>query len=132
MAIIPILVFGSVAAGAGQTSDRGSPSVSVGGKESFVQFCASCHGAKGKGNGPAASALRTRPADLTTIAKRKGKFSAVDVEAAIRGSDVLVPAHGSAEMPVWGHYFTAVDRNDHEARVRIANLVKFIESIQVK
>jgi mono/diheme cytochrome c family protein len=33
------------------------------GKKQYMTFCVSCHGEKGKGNGVAASALDTRPAD---------------------------------------------------------------------
>lgn len=33
------------------------------GKQTYITFCTSCHGDKGKGNGVAASALDTRPAD---------------------------------------------------------------------
>ena len=102
------------------------------GAESFRDYCSACHGDRGKGNGPAAPSLTPRPSDLTTIAKRKGRFSAADVEATIKGSDTLPPAHGSRAMPVWGPFFTAVDRNDAEAQARITSLVKFIESIQVK
>jgi mono/diheme cytochrome c family protein len=104
---------------------------SLDGKETFHQFCATCHGDRGKGNGPASGAMKTRPADLTTIAKRKGAFSAPNVEAAIRGNNDIA-AHGSAAMPVWGQFFSAVDRTDAEARTRIANLVKYLESIQAK
>jgi mono/diheme cytochrome c family protein len=36
------------------------------GKEMYISYCAACHGTDGKGNGPAASALKIPPADLTT------------------------------------------------------------------
>ncbi len=35
------------------------------GKATFDQLCASCHGAGGKGDGPAASALNPKPRDFT-------------------------------------------------------------------
>jgi mono/diheme cytochrome c family protein len=37
--------------------------VTESGKKQYNTFCVSCHGEKGKGNGVAASALDTRPAD---------------------------------------------------------------------
>jgi mono/diheme cytochrome c family protein len=40
------------------------------GKELFLRRCASCHGEAGKGNGPAAVALKNPPADLTQISKK--------------------------------------------------------------
>jgi mono/diheme cytochrome c family protein len=36
----------------------------------FVRYCSACHGAEGRGDGPAASALQSLPADLTRIAQR--------------------------------------------------------------
>src|ERR1700674_202975 len=39
------------------------------GKNMFLNYCASCHGVDGKGNGPAAAALKPAPTDLTTLAK---------------------------------------------------------------
>ena len=130
-ALAAILVCGSLAETASQT-EHGSASAITSGKETFLEYCAACHGDRGTGNGPAASALRKRPPNLRTLAKRKGGFSAADVEAAIRGVEVSIPAHGSPEMPVWGHYFTAVDRTDADAQQRITNLVTFIESLQFK
>ena len=37
------------------------------GEVMYKQYCAACHGANAKGNGPAASNFKTRPADLTTL-----------------------------------------------------------------
>src|ERR671937_901010 len=35
------------------------------GKKVYMQFCASCHGQSGKGDGPAAAALNPKPRDHT-------------------------------------------------------------------
>ena len=40
------------------------------GKQMYTSYCAPCHGVDGKGNGPAASALKARPTDLTELAKK--------------------------------------------------------------
>ena len=38
------------------------------GQEMFMSYCAPCHGKEGKGNGPAAGALKISPIDLTALA----------------------------------------------------------------
>src|SRR5215469_1505600 len=42
------------------------------GKMSYESSCAACHGQSGKGDGPVSADLRTKPTDLTLIAKRNG------------------------------------------------------------
>ena len=37
------------------------------GQEMYTNYCAVCHGTDGKGGGPAASALKEAPADLTAL-----------------------------------------------------------------
>jgi len=103
------------------------------GKEMYTNYCAVCHGTDGKGNGPAADALKTPPSDLSILAKNNGgKYPALKVASAIRG-DAKVPAHGSREMPVWGNLFRSVSQgHDSEVDQRVANLTKYIESLQAK
>ncbi len=68
----------------------------------FERHCAVCHGEGGRGDGPAAPALRKAPADLTRIAARRGgTFPEAEVARIVDGRFDL-PAHGSREMPVWG------------------------------
>lgn len=43
------------------------------GQEVFEQKCAACHGISGKGDGPAASALTHKPADLTSAKVQASK-----------------------------------------------------------
>ncbi len=42
------------------------------GKAAFDQYCASCHGASGKGDGTGAAALHPKPKDLTAPGYVKG------------------------------------------------------------
>jgi mono/diheme cytochrome c family protein len=103
------------------------------GKEMYEAYCASCHGATGEGNGPAASALKTPPSDLTAIAKNNGgKFPSAHVYEIVKGS-ASTPAHGSADMPVWGPVFLRLSQSrDAEVHQRITNLTSYIQSLQKK
>jgi mono/diheme cytochrome c family protein len=99
------------------------------GKQLFTKHCAPCHGADGRGGGPVAAALRTRPADLTQITRRhEGKFPFLQVVAFIDG-ERPVAAHGSREMPIWGDIFRW-QSGEHAARAEIYALAQYIESIQ--
>jgi len=100
------------------------------GMDNFMLYCAPCHGRDGKGGGPVAGALKTRPADLTRIsARNKGVFPADSVRRFVTNG-ALVPAHGSTEMPVWGPTFRSLDSSDKLVDIRIANVVSYLESIQ--
>lgn len=105
------------------------------GKEMFDSYCAACHGKDGKGNGPAAGALKVPPADLSQLAKSNGgKFPADHVASVLRFG-VENPAHGSKDMPTWGALFSSVDNvstSDALIQLRIHNLTKYIESLQAK
>lgn len=109
------------------------PTSAASGEEMYKTYCAVCHGTDGKGNGPAAEALKVPPTDLTVLTqKNSGKYPALRVAAIIRGEEVLA-AHGSKEMPIWGHLFWSMS-GGHGAEVqqRVANLNKYIESLQKK
>jgi mono/diheme cytochrome c family protein len=102
------------------------------GRDLYVSYCAGCHGAEGKGDGPVGRALNVRPADLTTIARRYGSYQPALVEATLNGTRAKEPstAHGTREMPIWGVLFRQLDAKESVARVRVQNLVKYVESIQ--
>lgn len=103
------------------------------GQEMFINYCAVCHGKDGKGGGPAADALKVAPANLTVLSQKNGgKFPTNHVGSILRG-DASLAAHGSQEMPVWGPIFWKMSQgNAGEVQQRIANLSKYIESLQVK
>jgi len=106
---------------------------SVAGHDLFEFYCATCHGRDGRGNGPAAGALRVPPPDLTTLAKRNGgTFPRAQVKALVTGDGDIPPAHGSRGMPVWGPIFRGLDPNDRLNRVRIDNIVEYLAAIQTK
>ena len=103
------------------------------GKELFVNHCAPCHGMGGGGNGPAANALKTAPADLTLIAKtHEGHFPREWVEGFIEGTKAL-RSHGKREMPVWGPIFASQSVfGEAGAKAAIEALADYIETLQKK
>ena len=117
----------------GQAAPEGVPPLlteSLGGRDSFEAYCAACHGAGGRGDGPIASALKTHPADLTSLARRRGGVYPRDyVRGFVTGTARLLPAHGTSEMPAWGPLFRAFE-SDARVQVRIDGLVAHIESLQ--
>jgi mono/diheme cytochrome c family protein len=103
------------------------------GKEMFKSYCAVCHGTDGKGNGPAASALKTPPPDLTLLAQKNGgKYPAPHVVAVIRGR-ATVGSHGTQEMPIWGPLFSSISQgNEAQVQQRVTNLDAYIATLQAK
>lgn len=90
-------------------------------------------GEDGKGNGPAAIALKPPPSDLTTLSKRhEGKFPAVYVFALVKFGRSLA-AHGSLDMPVWGSRFKELDPvRDPTGQQHVDDVVAYIRSLQAK
>jgi mono/diheme cytochrome c family protein len=106
------------------------------GKMYYRQYCASCHGITGKGDGPMAVALKSKTPDLTELAKKNGgKFPYMDVLDIIDGERTMA-SHGSKEMPAWGQTFQAdigADPMTQAAvRGRLMLLTDYIRSIQEK
>ena len=110
------------------------------GKADFMQLCAPCHGASGKGDGPQAPQLKKKAADLTLITARYGRFPEDRVFETIAGID-MPEGHGTRDMPSWGDVFVSEGvgnstkledamRASDDASRRIAGLMRYIESIQ--
>jgi mono/diheme cytochrome c family protein len=103
------------------------------GKLMYANYCAPCHGADGRGNGPMAGALKSQPTDLTAMAKmNNGKYPDTHVAAVLRFG-ASQPSHGTSQMPVWGPLLGKMDNvRTQDAQLRIANLSRYLHSIQVK
>ena len=101
------------------------------GKMNYESHCAACHGQNGKGDGPVSVELRTKPSDLTLIAKRNGGVFPADVLYRIIDGRRTIRAHGTYEMPVWGFVFQRSDPED-VARNRILAIIAYLKSIQLK
>src|SRR6185312_1467487 len=105
---------------------------SLQGPDIFREHCAACHGADGRGNGPAAAALKNTPPDLTSIAKRNGGvFPEERVHSIVAGNEVLI-SHGSREMPIWGEIFHQIENDRDYGHVRMQNITDYLKSIQQK
>ena len=159
-AFVAAIALGLVAASSpGMLASGHSPQQSVGkraplcpisslnGKDLYKAYCEQCHGAGGKGDGPAAASLKKPPADLTQLAARNnGKFNRTGVEAFITGdrpggvlrsdkgteAPVIINADGTPDyMPVYGILFRDL-WPDEPVMIRSGNLARYIESIQAK
>jgi mono/diheme cytochrome c family protein len=127
------LLLGSVVAASAQTSSPRKLIGSLEGKDLFLSYCASCHGISGKGDGPAAAALKGPLADLRTIAKRsKDKFPREAIEKMILEGKSAGGAHGSSEMPVWGPVFRRVENDKDLGLVRVRHVTDYLVSLQTK
>jgi mono/diheme cytochrome c family protein len=109
-----------------------NPTSPTSGKEMFNEYCAVCHGQDGKGGGPAATALKKKPTDLTQLTvHNNGKFPDTRVARYIEGDD-KVDAHGTRDMPMWGGIFKSMSGSDEITRMRVSNLTSYIKSMQAK
>jgi mono/diheme cytochrome c family protein len=103
------------------------------GSKIFRYYCAACHGADGRGLGPASAALKHAVPDLTLISLRHGgKFPHEQVREIIDGKQPGPLAHGDREMPIWGPIFHEVESDQDWGEVRLDAVTKYLESIQQK
>lgn len=128
------VIFAALAKDQAIESQVPFPSVWVpSGEVMYKQFCAACHGTHARGNGPAASMLKTHAPDLTTLAKRHGGKFPYDYVSGVLRFGPGTTAHGSSDMPTWGPIFRTIDKDsEHAAQDRIRNLVDYLASLQRK
>jgi len=73
------------------------------------------------------------PPDLTLLSRNNhGVFPDNHIVIVLQnGTDIKV--HGTAEMPVWGPILGKMNQNNPQERLlRISNLNRYLESLQVK
>lgn len=103
--------------------------------QDYAEFCVSCHGPSGRGNGPAAAGLTQRPADLTTISARHGgSFPRLQMLGWITGYTM---GRTESDMPQFGRLldgrtimYDAGDGNPAPTPERIVGLVEYVERLQ--
>jgi len=105
-----------MAGGVGFPAQKGDPKA---GKKSYDLLCGSCHGASGKGDGPAAASLPAKPRSLTdgksmNALKDQYLFDVIKKGGASVGKSPL--------MPPWGGQLSDQD---------IWNVVSYIRSLAV-
>lgn len=106
---------------------------SMDGAALYKAYCATCHGADGKGVGPMTEWLKIQSPDLTRMSIRDGgKFPFARVQRIIAGQENITAGHGTREMPVWGPIFSQVTWDQDLGRMRVYNLAKYIEKMQEK
>jgi len=133
------LTFGTLAVGAlalaplAGAQDRPDPGMAAKGRVIYVRYCASCHGAVGKGDGSIAPDLRVPPTDLTRLAaKASGRFPLDEVRRSIDGRKAT-RGHGSADMPVWGEVFRRTEGTESpDAESATWRIAHYLWSIQRK
>ena len=104
------------------------------GEETYMRYCAACHGESGQGDGPVASGLPINVPDLTRLQERKGDEFPEDVLRKIIDGREVVIVHGTRFMPVWGYEFWVEEGADDAAQERVdiivENLIEYLRSIQ--
>lgn len=129
MRLLPVALSLMVAVSA-SAEDLASES----GKDLYRRFCTSCHGERGRGDGPVSGYFRGEVPDLSLIARRHGGTYPRDlVERIIDGRHVIA-AHGTRIMPIWGEDFGRAQTGDPRAesgtRIVITRLADYVWLLQ--
>lgn len=140
LAILAVSIsIGFVASGQPTTGTR-SANIAAG-KEIFHQNCSICHGMDAKGYRSTSSGLmfdpdsadesrRVPPADLTVLSEHNAGTFPVDRVRDSVYSKISIPAHGTPDMPAWGHVFDRLKSNPTRLEQQLRDLTAYIESIQ--
>ena len=108
------------------------------GPELYGELCAVCHGQGGTGDGPAVSALKAVPPDLTVLAlTNDGAFPRKEVETTIAGRFRDNNQPYACGMPSWyrafsgAHPVRSLARRHNFAMSQIGRLTDYLEAIQI-
>ena len=113
----PTATAGNNAPGGATAPPAGGGNARIEARSKFNQVCAQCHGASGKGDGPAAAALNPKPRDYSDAAWQKTVTDAQLTEIILKGG---ASVGKSPSMP---------PNPDLEAKPEVtAELVKIVRS----
>lgn len=131
-----VLAAAGPALAAGPESPKHKVNKSAPGYELFRQYCASCHGVFGDGNGPVAQFLDPKPANLTELYKKFGSpLPTARLISVIDGRD-MIRAHGTSDMPIWGrHLYESIPPNPGKEALKRGTLqviIQYLQTIQQK
>jgi mono/diheme cytochrome c family protein len=101
------------------------------GAEIYAQDCAVCHGDDLKGVGDSLYPYKAPP-DLTTLTRKYGGKFPDAYFATVVNNGATIPAHGLAQMPVWGTDLSIAPWTESELAQRIASLTNFVKANQRK
>ena len=109
-------------------------SVDTSGRDTYLRYCASCHGSEGRGDGALAKSLTRPPSDLTQLAKRNaGHYDERAVMSVIDGRRQVIE-HGTRDMPVWGAIFEEEGRGGpypaYHSLLQSRFLVDYLRTLQ--
>ena len=135
--VVPVLLSG---AGLdrrvlGQTTGPTNPPLvisSMDGRDLFAFYCASCHGRDGKGGGPVVAALKTSAARSHHHHAAQRRHIPEDPrrvhgDRRWRSGDAGARLEGHAGV---GAHLQGLDARDAMNKVRISNIVGYIQSVQ--
>lgn len=143
LAILAVCIGVGFVASAKQSTGMHPRANIAAGKEFFHQNCSTCHGVDAKGYRSNGSGLmydpnssdesrRVPPADLTALSENNGgTFPADRVRDSVYSKGlIMIPAHGTPDMPAWGHKLDGLKSNPKLLEQRLRDLTAYIESIQ--
>jgi mono/diheme cytochrome c family protein len=150
--LVPLtMVVALVASAAVVRAASGDDLAIAQGKVLYDEYCASCHGADGRGGGPEAARLDKSVGDLTLLAKQNGgKFPFYDVMLTIsnrpptgQDQDASLPgtvtSHADGKMPAWGQLFARQEGSKGtsldlqlQTTGKIMLITEYLQSIQAK
>jgi hypothetical protein len=111
------------------------PTTAVEGRVLYQAYCSSCHGTLGRGDGPAARAVRTPVPDLTHYGDMHPNCEAsliATLQAGHRGPGERAISEDDLDMPNWEPFFQTMSSNRGVAYLRMRNVAGYIVTIQAR